>query len=365
MLNQSQWNLGGAWARSSFRVIGISLFILAVLTAALAGLQNFADVGTVTLIYLIAVLFAAIRGGIFPAVVTALAAIGAAAFFFYPPIYDFRVYNPIHLIDLALFIIVAVVTGKLATDVRKAKTREEADVLREALIGSVSHELRTPLSSIIGSASVLAQSEEIANHHRLSPLVKGLREAAERLNEHIQNLLDATRISSEGIRPRAEWVDPGDVVNAAVERKQKLLAEYKLEVAVDDDLPLLRTDPMLTEKALGQLIENATKYSPPNSTIEIGAKRSGDTVRFAVRDQGAGIPADEKERIWERFYRSPRHRRSTQGSGLGLWIARAFVTACNGRVEAVSAGIGQGTTIALYLPISDGPETKRLEPPDE
>ena len=126
-------------------------------------LQNFADVETVTIIYLIAVLYAATHGGIFPAIVTALAAIGAAAFFFYAPIYDFRVYSPIHLVDLVLFIIVAVVTGKLATDARKAKMREEADALREALIGSVSHELRSPLSSIIGSASILARSPEITS----------------------------------------------------------------------------------------------------------------------------------------------------------------------------------------------------------
>ncbi|MEA2984629.1 MAG: two-component system, OmpR family, sensor histidine kinase KdpD [Alphaproteobacteria bacterium] len=364
MLNKGQWRFVGASARSSLRVIGIALLILAALTAALAGLQNLADVGTVTLIYLIAVLFAAIRGGIFPAVVTALVAVAAAAFFFYPPIYDFRVHNPIHLIDLVLFIIVAVVTGKLATDVRRARMREQADALREALIGSVSHELRTPLSSIIGSASVLAQSAEIANHHQLAPLVKGLSEEAERLNDHIQNLLDATRISSEGIRPRAEWVDPGDIVNAAVERKKKLLAGYRLDVAVADDLPLLRLDPMLVEKALGQLIENAVKYSPLNSTIEIAAHQSSGMIKFAVKDEGTGISSDEMDRIWDRFFRSPRHR-DVQGSGLGLWIARALVTACDGRVEAHSAGIGRGATVALYLPVQPGPKPTRVEPTDE
>src|SRR5262245_24683937 len=143
--------------RGNVSVLTVALALLGVLTAALAMLQQFADVGTVTITYLIAVLFAATHGGVFAALVTALAAIGAAAFFFYEPIYDFRVYNPIHLLDLVLFIIVAVVTGKLATDARKAKMREQADALREALIGSVSHELRTPLSSIVGTASVLAQ----------------------------------------------------------------------------------------------------------------------------------------------------------------------------------------------------------------
>src|SRR5262245_49526810 len=148
----------------------LALPLVAALTAALAMLQRFIAVETVTIIYLIPVLVGAIRGGVVPAVVAAVAAIAASAFFVYAPIYDFRVHNPIHLVDLLLFIIVAVVTGQLATRVRRARMRAEADALREALIGSVSHELRTPLSSILGSASILAESQVVANDARLSAL---------------------------------------------------------------------------------------------------------------------------------------------------------------------------------------------------
>jgi K+-sensing histidine kinase KdpD len=185
-----------------------SLLLLAFLTAALLALQNFVTIETVTLIYLIAVLFVATRGGAIPAIVTALGAIGAAAFFFYPPIYDFRVHSSVHLIDIAQFIVVAVVTGKLAIDARRAKLREQADALREALIGSVSHELRSPLSSIVGSPRSW-QSRRRSLPTRALSLVHGVQEEADRLNDHIQNLLDSTRISSEGVRPLAEWVDPG------------------------------------------------------------------------------------------------------------------------------------------------------------
>ncbi len=293
--SRAEWDAASVLA--SLPTIGISLLLLAVLTAALIALRHVVDVETVTIIYLIAVLFAAIRGGIVPAVLSALAAIGAAAFFFYPPIYDFRVYNPIHLIDLALFIIVAVVTGKLATDARRAKRREETDTLREALIGSVSHELRTPLSSIVGAASVLAESPEIVGNARLASLVQGLREESDRLNEHIQNLLDASRISSEGIHPRPQWVDPGDVVNAAIEHKRRLLAGHGLAVTVAADLPMVRVDPTLIERALGQLIENAVKYSPQGSPIEIKAERNGGIVRIAVQDRGVGMSGEERERI--------------------------------------------------------------------
>jgi K+-sensing histidine kinase KdpD len=342
----------------------IALLLVVGLTAALAALQRFVAVETVTIIYLIPVLVGAIRGGVVPAVVAALAAIGASAFFFYEPIYDFRVHNPIHLIDLVLFIIVAVVTGQLATSVRRARMRAEADALREALIGSVSHELRTPLSSILGSASILGQSQEIAKDARLSALVRVMREEAERLDNDIQNLLDATRISSEGIRPHEDWVDPGDIVTAAVDRKRRLLAAHQLQIRVAEDLPLVHVDSALIEKALSQLVENAIKYSPAGSTIEIVAERVDGAVRIAVKDQGAGLSIDEQEQIWDRFYRSPRHREHIAGSGLGLWIARSLAIACGGRVEAFSAGTGRGATLSIHLPV---PARSRAahEEPDE
>ena len=343
----------------------ISLVLVALLTAALGAASTFAHVEHVSSIYLIPVLVAAIRGGVAPAVVAAVAGIGAAAFFFYPPIFNFRVESTVQIIDLVLFVFVAVVTGRLATNVRRAKMREQADVLREALIGSVSHELRTPLASIIGSASVLAQSPQIARDARLLPLATGLREEAERLNEHIQNLLDATRISSEGIRPHPEWIDPVDIVNAAVERKRRLLDDHSLQVGVADDLPLIQVDATLIEKALSQLIENATKYSRPGSPIEIKAAPVGRAVEITVRDHGAGLTAEEQEQVWERFYRSPRHSDKVAGSGLGLWIARALVVACGGTVQASSAGAGRGATFSLRLPVQRYAGSARKDAFDE
>jgi|SRR5262245_40185281 len=354
--------LSGLTGHARLAAIGVSLMLVVVLTACLAVASWLVDVEHVTIIYLIPVMVAAIRGGVVPAVISALAGIATAAFFFYPPIYDLRVDNPEHIIDLILFVFVAVVTGKLAADVRQARMRAQADALREALIGSVSHELRTPLSSIMGSASVLAQSPQIAKDERLSPLVRVLREETERLNDQIQNLLDATRISNEGIRPHPQWVDPCDIVNAAVEHKRRLLDGHALKIAVADDLPLVQVDALLIEKALGQLIENAMKYSAPGSPIEIMAEQREQSVRLAVRDHGAGLAADELERVWERFYRSPRHRDSVAGSGLGLWIARALVTACGGEVQASSAGIGRGALLSILLPVQPHAE---LEPIDD
>jgi two-component system sensor histidine kinase KdpD len=344
------------WLKRYGADVAVALMSVTLLTAALAALQRFVPVETVTIIYLIPVLVGAIRGGVVPAVIAALAAIGAAAFFFYEPLYDFRVHNPVHLIDLLLFVIVAVVTGQLATGVRQAKMRAESEALRDALIGSVSHELRTPLSSIVGSASVLAQSHEVADNPRLRGLLQVIQEEAERLNADIQNLIDASFISTEGLRPDAQWVEVSDIVNAVLERKRRLLANHRVSVSFAPELPLIEVDPVLVEKALGQLIENAANYSPPSSSIAVTTDVAGGTVRIAITDQGMGLTAEEHQKIWERFYRSPRHGGGTRGSGLGLWIAAKLLSACGGRVEAFSAGAGQGATFEVRLPVTPSPE---------
>jgi two-component system sensor histidine kinase KdpD len=345
-------------------VAGLSVILVALLTLALSAAAMFVNVEHVTTIYIIPVMFAAIRGGIVAAVAAALASIGASAFFFYPPIYDFRVYSSVHIVDLILFLIVAVVTGHLAASVRLAKMREQADLLREAMIGSLSHDLRSPLSAIVGSASVLAQAPEITGQPRLASLVSGLQQESERLNGSIQNLLDATRISNEGIRPHPEWVDPSDIVNAAVKRKSRVLARHCVTVTVPDHLPLLHIDPVLIENALGHLIENAAEYSEPSSSIEITVEKIGDKIRFAVQDQGIGISAHERTRMWERFYRGSRHA-AVAGSGLGLWITRALVVASGGDVDAHSEGVGRGATFWLNLPTISDPEKDGRETADD
>src|SRR6185437_12733836 len=244
----------GGPSGSLFPAIGGSLLLVALITLALAAASSDFDAEHVTIMYLIPVLFAAIRGGIVPAVISALAGLAVLVLCFYPPIFDFRSANPVNIVDLILYMFVAVTTGQLAANLRRARMREEADTLREVLIGSVSHELGTPLSAIVGVASVLAETPKISQDDRLAPLVRGLREEADRLNDNIQNLLDATRIGT------------------AVRRKRRLTAGHRIDVLVADDLPFVEVDPMLIVKALGHVIENAIKYSPPSSQIEVRAE---------------------------------------------------------------------------------------------
>lgn len=234
--------------------------------------------------------------------------------------------------------------------ISEAQTRSETDQLRDALLGSVSHELRTPLASILGAATVLTETPRVAEDVRLTSLANVVRDEAVRLDNDIQNLLDATRITRQGVRTRLEWADPGDIVNAAVERRRRRLSGHRIVLDVPGDLPFVRVDPVLVEQALGQLIDNAIKYSGSGSDIRITARSQPGKIVLSVTDQGLGLTAEEKSKLWDRFYRGDRHLQTIPGSGLGLWIAKAFVTANEGELEASSGGAGTGTTISIFLP---------------
>jgi two-component system sensor histidine kinase KdpD len=247
----------------------------------------------------------------------------------------------------------------------QAKMRSETELLREALIGSVSHELRTPLASILGAATVLSQSPAVASDERLTSLASVVRDEAERLNNDIQNLLDATRISREQIKPRMEWIEPSDIVNSALERRRRRLSGHTVSLDVDSNLPFIYVDPVLIEQAFAQVVDNAAKYSPLGSAITVAAKRNGHGLVLSVRDHGVGLTAEESAQLGDRFFRGARHASTTSGSGLGLWIAKAFVSANGGKIEADSPGVNLGTTIDIKLPVAPHAPPQQETDPDD
>ena len=252
----------------------------------------------------------------------------------------------------------------VARALNDAKMRSETELLREALIGSVSHELRTPLASILGAATVLSKSPVIAKDERLNALAGVVRDEAERLNNDIQNLLDATRISREQIRPRQEWIEPQDIVNSALERRRRRLSGHNVSLDMDSNLPLIYVDAVLVEQAFVQIVDNAAKYSPTGSPIIIAAKRNGRDVVLSVQDQGVGLTAEENAQLGERFFRGTRHAATTSGSGLGLWIAKAFVTANGGKIQAVSPGADHGAAVSILLPFATPANQPEVGPDD-
>jgi two-component system sensor histidine kinase KdpD len=191
-----------------------------------------------------------------------------------------------------------------------------------------------------------------------------VRDEAERLNNDIQNLLDATRISREQIKPRMEWIEPTDIVNSALERRRRRLLGHSVSLDVDSNLPFIYVDPVLIEQAFAQVVDNAAKYSPSGSNIIVAAKRNGHGLVLSVKDTGLGLTEEENAQVGDRFFRGARHAATASGSGLGLWIAKAFVSANGGKLEATSAGANLGTTIAIRLPIATHAPTQETDPDD-
>jgi len=252
----------------------------------------------------------------------------------------------------------------VARALNDAKMRSETELLREALIGSVSHELRTPLASILGAATVLSKSAPILKDERLTSLASVVRDEAERLNNDIQNLLDATRVSRAQIKPRQEWIEPQDIVNSALARRRRRLSGHQVSLDMDSNLPFVYVDPVLVEQAFVQIVDNAAKYSSPGAPITVAAKRNGHDVVLSVHDEGAGLTPEESAQLGQRFFRGPRHATTISGSGLGLWIAKAFVGANGGKLMAESAGADRGTTVSIHLPYATPMSQPEVGPDD-
>ena len=242
--------------------------------------------------------------------------------------------------------------------IEQATINYQTEILRDALIGGVSHELRTPLASILGSCSVLNRMPAILNDRRSGELVEAINEQAGQLDNEIRNLLDATRISAKGVRPQLMWTDPTDIVSAAIKQKERKLASHLLTVDVAREVPLVHVDTVLVEQALGQLLENAAKYSPLGSEIKIAGRCEAGCVILSVKDQGSGLTADEKGQLGRRSFRGRGHAIGASGSGLGLRIASTFIAADGGSLHAESGGPNLGTTMSLRLPTvaADTPE---------
>ncbi|MDX2158386.1 MAG: DUF4118 domain-containing protein [Hyphomicrobiaceae bacterium] len=246
----------------------------------------------------------------------------------------------------------------IETTVAEAEYRRQSASLRDAVIGSTSHGLRTPLASIMGSASILAAAEPVAQDPRLASLARIIVSETERLNGDIQKMLDAAMLSAAGVKPQPVLIEPSDLINAAVEAKRREMVGHRVSLDLGDDLPFVHADPQLAREALGLLLDNAARYSEPGTNISISARREGNMVAIAVDDEGLGLDEAERLRLFEKFYRGARVRDTTRGSGLGLWIASSFIGACEGRISIAPRATQPGTCVTIQLPAATEDEMR-------
>src|SRR5262249_25339178 len=191
----------------------------------------------------------------------------------------------------------------LAQDLDRARLTAETDRLRSALLTSISHDLKTPLASILGAVTSLRAFSKSYDEAAKEQLMTTVQEEAERLNRFIANLLDMTRLESGAIEPTLDLVDLSEIIGSVLKRAAPILAHQHVEVRLAPDLPMVKVDFVLFEQVLFNLLDNAAKYAPANSTIQLIGSRSGDRVVLQVLDEGDGIPSADLERIFDKFYR--------------------------------------------------------------
>jgi two-component system sensor histidine kinase KdpD len=262
--------------------------------------------------------------------------------------------EPRHLLEtFANQIALAIERGLLAEEAQGAQLRIEAEQLRGSLLSSVSHDLRTPLTAIAGAASTLVASGDTLDAATRRDLAEAIYEEADRLNRLVSNLLDMTRLESGAAAVHREWQPLEGVVGAAIRRMGKRLEGRPVTTELPPTLPLVSIDGVLVEQVFLNLFDNAVKYTPEGSPIEISAEPAKDEVIVSVADRGPGLPDAAVGDVFEKFHRGP--TTGTRGGvGLGLTICRAIVTAHGGHIR-VENRPGGGVVFRFTLPFPDTP----------
>ncbi len=247
---------------------------------------------------------------------------------------------------------VAIERAQLAEQARQAQVLQGAEQLQTALLNSISHDLRTPLVSITGALSSLQDQDAQLDGVSRRRLIENAREEAERLNRLVGNLLDMSRVEAGALRLRLEPSDVQDVIGSALAQLDEPLRGRRVRVDVPDGLPLVPMDFALMTRVLVNLLDNAIKYSPPGSPIEVETKVAAGHLEIDVSDRGVGVPHEDLSRVFDKFYRVQRPGRVV-GSGLGLSICKGIVEAHQGFIAAENRP-GGGTTITICLPERGG-----------
>lgn len=240
----------------------------------------------------------------------------------------------------------------------EAERKAETEQLRSSLLSSVSHDLRTPLAAIGGAAASLLNEPHVENRHEL---LQTIVDESNRLARLIDNLLDMTRLEAGGVRLNKQWHVLEEVVGTALRRLRGQLAAHPVRVHIPADMPLICLDALLMEQVFVNLLENAARYTPSGSEIDIHAEHTDKHVQIRVSDNGPGLPPGTESQVFEKFFRgtsaAPDGRR---GVGLGLTICQAIVRAHEGTIHAHNRPTG-GAEFVIVLPCKQTPPKVSVE----
>lgn len=367
----------------------------ALIAAVLAPFQQQVNATTVALAFLLVVLFVALFWGSRPALLASVLGMFCFNFFFLPPLYTLTVAHGENWVALIVFFTTALAVGQLSARAKQraeeaesrkreveslyaqlqtafereseAEAIKRSERLKSALLDAVTHDLRTPLTAIKASITTLideargqtaeTQPVELDAESRLD-MLEVIDQESDRLNRFISDLIDLARIEAGELRLRRRWGAVDEIIATALTRAKSLTTNHHVNIATEQELPVVRVDANAVSEVVYTLIDNAAKYSPPHSSIVINARRGPDgMVTMSVEDEGTGIDRDMRERVFDKFFRATRDgdvaTHQPSGTGMGLAIAKGIVEAHEGRIWIEAGRNGRGTRVVFTLPIGD------------
>jgi two-component system sensor histidine kinase KdpD len=298
---------------------------------------------------LLIVLCVATFGRLWMAMAAAIVATLSLNFFVLPPVGTFTIADPANWVVLFVFLVVAMIGSQLSA-AAQVRAREAArGALASTLLASLSHDLRTPLTAIRVTIGNLADTASDIERRQQADVA--LREL-DRLNHVFEQILDMARIDTQAIAAERQWVTAADIIDAAVAYVGRSLDAHELAIDIESDAAV-HIDPRLTSSALAHLLENAARYSPPRSRIEVCGYVNAEGVRLSVSDAGPGLPQEDIDRLFEPFFRGTTPQ-TTPGTGMGLAIARGLLAAEHGQIWAENREEG-GARFWIAVPAESRP----------
>lgn len=348
---------------------------LVILTAAMFGLGDHINPVTVALIFLLFILFLATIFGSKPALFASVVAMFCFNFYFLAPVGTMTVTDPENWIALVAFLVVAITAGQLSAKARRraeeaerlyhelqnafekasqAEALKRSEKLKSALLDAVTHDLRTPLTSIKASVTMLIEENlQNAIHITLErdgrgELLDVINEETDRLNNFIESMVELARLEAGEFDLRKARTDVEETIANALQRAENLTAAHQIKTRTESDLPVVSIDSKAIAEVVYNLLENAAKYSPKNSTIEIAVEEIKGQIRFSVEDEGEGIAAGDREKVFQKFYRGDK---TAKGFGMGLAIVRGIIEAHEGKIWIEDGR--KGSKFVFDLPVKD------------
>jgi len=248
---------------------------------------------------------------------------------------------------------------RFSEQARSTQMQMEAERLRNSLLSAISHDLRTPLATIVGSASTIVQDDGKLKARDRLELVQGIVDEAERMSNLVNNILDMAKLEAGVLELNKQWYPLEEIIGTVLTLLHNQLTGRPVRVKLPEGIPMILADSVMIEQVLINLLENAVRYTPPGSGLEISAEITDAAVEIAVADHGPGIPKGQEERLFEKFYQS-RLETAQSGVGLGLAICRAIVEVHGGRIYAKNRSEG-GAVFIFTLPLDQPPPSVEPE----